>query len=43
MRYSKGEVIVLGDPSIAWINQMVKLGMRFTLKNGKILAYFEGS
>ena len=41
MRYNKGEITVLGNPSIAWINQMTKLGMRFTLKDGKILAYFE--
>jgi len=41
MRYNKGEITVLGNPSIAWVNQMAKLGMRFTLKDGKILAYFE--
>ena len=43
MRYNKGEITVLGNPSITWIKQMAKLGMRFTLKNGKILAYFERS
>lgn len=43
MRYHKGEVTVTGNPSIAWIDKMVKMGMRFTLKNGKVIAYFERS
>lgn len=41
MRYNKGEITVGGNPSIAWIKKMAKLGMSFTLKNGKVIAYFE--
>lgn len=26
---------------MAWINKMTKLGMNFTLKDGKVIAYFE--
>lgn len=42
MRYGKGEIIVTGNPSIAWIEKMGKMGMCFTLKNGKVIAYFDG-
>ena len=41
MRYGKGEITVTGNPSMAWINKMVKLGMSFTLKDGKVIAYFD--
>lgn len=41
MRYNKGEITVGGNPSIAWIKKMARLGMSFTLKNGKVIAYFE--
>lgn len=41
MRYKNGSVIVLGDPSIAWINEMYELGMIFTLKDGQIIAEIE--
>lgn len=41
MRYSRGEITVTGNPSIAWINKMVKMGMAFTIKDGKVIAYFE--
>ena len=43
MRYGKWEIIVTGNPSIAWINKMVKMGMRFTVEDGKVIAYFERS
>lgn len=43
MRYSKGEIIVTGNPSILWIEKMNKLGMGFTLKDGKVIAYIERS
>ncbi len=41
MRYRKGSVTVLGNPSIAWINMMYGLGMIFTIKDGNIVAEFE--
>lgn len=41
MRYEQGEITVTGNPSIAWINKMVKLGMNFTVKDGKVIAYLE--
>ena len=41
MRYGKGEIIVTGNPSIKWIEKMAGLGMSFTLKDGKVIAYFE--
>ena len=41
MRYEQGEITVTGNPSIAWITKMTKLGMNFTLKDGKVIAYFE--
>ena len=42
MRYSKGEVTVTGNPSIAWVEKMTQMGMSFTVKNGKVIAYIEG-
>lgn len=41
MRYARGEITVTGNPSIAWIAKMTKLGMNFTSKDGKVIAYFE--
>lgn len=41
MKYIKGKIAVLGNPSIGWINRMVELGMIFTHENGQILASFE--
>lgn len=41
MRCEQGEITVTGNPSIAWIDKMTKLGMNFTLKDGKVIAYFE--
>lgn len=41
MRYGRGEITVTGNPTIGWINKMVKLGMNFTLKDGKVIAYLE--
>lgn len=41
MRYEHGEITVTGNPTIGWINKMVKLGMRFTVKDGKVIAYLE--
>lgn len=41
MRYSRGEITVTGNPSIAWIEKMQKLGMSFTLKDGKVIACIE--
>ena len=43
MRYSRGEITVSGNPSIAWVEKMAKMGMNFTLKDGKVIAYFERS
>ena len=43
MRYSKGEVTVTGNPSIKWVEKMTQMGMSFTVKNGKVIAYIEGS
>ncbi len=42
MRISKGEITVSGNPSIAWIEKMAQMGMNFTVKDGKIIAYIEG-
>ena len=42
MRISKGEVTVSGNPSIAWIEKMARMGMSFTVKDGKVIAYIEG-
>ena len=43
MRYSRGEITVTGNPSIAWIRKMEKMGMRFTLKDGRVIAFIERS
>ena len=42
MKMSKGEVTVSGNPSIAWIEKMARMGMNFTVKDGKVIAYIEG-
>ena len=41
MRYKQGAITVSGNPSIAWIRKMSKLGMVFTHKNGQVIAEFE--
>jgi hypothetical protein len=42
MRYEQGEVVVTGNPTLAWIEKMNRLGMNFTAKDGKVIAYIEG-
>lgn len=41
MKYAKGEITVTGKPSLAWIEKMSSLGMCFTVKDGKVIAYIE--
>lgn len=41
MRYNRGEITVSGNPSIKWIEKMSSLGMSFTAKDGKVIAYIE--
>lgn len=41
MRYSRGEITVSGNPTLAWIERMVSMGMNFTLKDGKVIAFIE--
>lgn len=41
MKYAKGEITVTGKPSLAWIEKMNSLGMSFTVKDGKVIAYIE--
>lgn len=37
----KGKIIVTGNPSIAWISKMQKMGMVFIHKAGVIYAEFD--
>ena len=41
MRYEQGEITVTGKPSLSWIEKMNKLGMTFTVKDGKVIAQIE--
>lgn len=41
MLYKHGSIIVSGNPSIAWINKMSKMGMIFIHESGRIIAEFE--
>lgn len=41
MKYAKGEITVTGKPTLAWIEKMSSLGMSFTAKDGKVVAYIE--
>lgn len=43
MRYEQKGLIVTGNPSIAWIEKMVKMGMNFTVKDGRVVAFIERS
>lgn len=43
MRYEQKGLIVTGNPSIRWIEKMVKMGMNFTVKDGRVVAFIERS